>query len=112
MINELTWPIIIASIACAAAVIGAIVIRRSRRDKEFEVPRKYERRPRNTGKAAFYSMYFSLYFMIGFLLILLVGKEIFGFPEFGAIQALTASTLVLSGSFLVLRWHFNRKGGV
>jgi len=104
------WPIIMILIASLAVIIGIVTIWRVRRERKSGFPRSDERTSRITGKAAFYSLYIGLYFMIAVLIVLLVGKEFFGFPDLDAMPALNSSILVFSVSFLVLRWYFNRKG--
>jgi len=104
------WPIIMILIASLAVIIGIVTIWRVRRERKSGFPRSDERTSRITGKAAFYSLYIGLYFMIAVLIVLLVGKEFFGFPDLDAMPALNSSILVFSVSFLVLQWYFNRKG--
>jgi uncharacterized membrane protein len=110
MMNAFLWPVIMVLIAALAVIIGVITIWRTRRERKAGFPRSDERTSRITGKAAFYSLYIGLYFMIAVLLVLLVGKEFFDFPDLDAMPALNASILVSSVSFLVLQWYFNRKG--
>ena len=108
--NVFLWPIIMVLIASLAIVIGVIAFWKARREWKSGFPRSDERTSRINGKAAFYSLYVGLYFMIAVLLILIVGKEFFEFPDLDAYPVLNASILVFSISFLVLRWYFNRKG--
>jgi hypothetical protein len=108
--NVFLWPIIMVLIASLAVIIGIIAIWKSHRERKLGFPRSDERTQQITGKAAFYSLYIGLYFMIAVLIVLLVGKEFFGFPDLDAMPALNASILVFSVSFLVLRWYLNRKG--
>ena len=108
--NVFLWPIIMVLIASLGVIIGVFTIWKVHRERKSGFPRSDERTQRITGKAAFYSLYIGLYFMVAVLIVLLVGKEFFGFPDLDAMPALNGSILVFSVSFLVLRWYFNRKG--
>ena len=108
--NIFVWPIIMVLIAALAVIIGAFAIWKARREWKSGFPRSDERTSRITGKAAFYSLYIGMFFMIAVNLSLIVGQELFEFPDLDAMPALNASVLVFSLSFLVLRWYFDRKG--
>jgi len=108
--NVFLWPIIMVLIAALAVVIGVFSIWRARREWKSGFPRSDERTSRITGKAAFYALYIGMFFMIAVNLSLIVGKELFEFPDLDAMPALNASVLICSLSFLVLRWYFDKKG--
>ena len=91
-------------------LIGAWGIWRRLQDKKSGFPAQDERTLKITGKAATYALYVGSYFMIALLLMLIVGQEFFGLPDFGAGPVLIASLLVFSVTFLVLRWYLERKG--
>jgi len=44
-----------------------------------------------------------------YLLVNIVGREFFGWPEIEAGYPMIAALLVSSVSFLVLRWYFDKK---
>jgi hypothetical protein len=55
-------------------------------------------------------MFMCQYFIIAYLLVMIIGREFFGFPEFEAGYPMIASLLVSNVSFLVLRLYLGRKG--
>jgi hypothetical protein len=69
-----------------------------------------ERTQKLNGKAAYYAMFMCQYSIIAYPLVNIVGREFFGMPEIEAGYPMIAALLVSSVSFLVLRWHFGRKG--
>lgn len=69
-----------------------------------------ERTRRVQGQAALYAWVVSVEFTAGFILVLFVGSQFAWFPSIGAMLALEASLLVSMASFLLLRWHLDRKG--
>jgi len=55
-------------------------------------------------------MFMGQYFILAYLFINIIGREFYGMPEIEAGYPMIAALLVLSVSFLVLRWRFDRKG--
>lgn len=68
-----------------------------------------ERTRQVQGQAALYAWVVSVEFTTGFVLVLLVGSQIQWFPSISAMLALEATLLVSIASFLLLRWHLDRK---
>ncbi len=97
-------------IVALIVLIGVLLVWRMVKDRRSGYPSQDERTRRITGKAATYSLYIGLYFMITLLLILITGSELLGYYLFNAGDALVASVLVQSVTWLVLRWYFERKG--
>lgn len=97
-------------IVALIVLIGVLLVWRMVKDRRSGYPSQDERTRRITGKAATYSLYIGLYFMITLLLILITGRELLGYYLFNAGDALVASVLVQSVTWLVLRWYFERKG--
>lgn len=110
MMEEFTWPIIMVIIAFLIIIVGIFVILRARRESKSGFPRSDERTSKINQKAAYYSMYIGLFFMISILFSIIIGKEFFNFPDLNAMPALNATVIVMSISFLLFRWYFNRKG--
>jgi len=50
------------------------------------------------------------YFILAYLWVNIIGREFFGMPEIEAGYPMIAALLASALSFLVLRWHFGRKG--
>ena len=69
-----------------------------------------QRTQKLNGKAAYYAMFMCQYFIIAYLLVYIVGRELFGMPEIEAGYPMIAALLVSRVSFLVLRWNLGRKG--
>ena len=104
------WPIASIGIIAVIVSIGVFLIWRVRKDRRSGYPSGDERTQRITGKAATYSLYIGMYFMIALTLIFIVSRELLGYYLFNAGDALVASVLVQSVTWLVLRWYFERKG--
>src|SRR5512147_1593664 len=107
---DFTWPIISTGILALMILIGALALWRRLKDKKSGFPLADERTQRLNWKAAYYAMFMGQYFIIAYLLINIVGRELFGMPEIEAGYPMIAALLVMSVSFLVLRGLFGRKG--
>jgi len=107
---DLLWPIVSVGIVAMMVLIGVLLVWRIRKDRKSGYPSGDERTQRITGKAATYSLPIGLYFMIALLLVFIVGRELLGYYLFNAGDALVASVLVQSLTWLVLRWYLERKG--
>jgi hypothetical protein len=107
---DLGWPIVSVGIVAMIVLIGVLLVWRIRKDRRSGYPSQDERTQRITGEAAIYSLYTGLYFMIALLLVFIVGRELLGYYLFNAGDALVASVLVQSVTWLVLRWYLGRKG--
>lgn len=107
---EFTWSIFSIGILVLLISIGILVIWKKIKDKKSGFPLTDERTQRLNWKAAYYAMFLGQYFIIAYLLVNIVGQELFGIPEMEAGYPMIAALLVSAVSFLVLRWHFGRKG--
>jgi hypothetical protein len=107
---DLSWPIVSIGITSLIILIGALALWKRLRDRKSGFPLADERTQKLNGKAAYYAMFMCQYFIIAYLLVNIVGREFFGMPEIEAGYPMIAALLVSSVSFLVLRWHFGRKG--
>ena len=111
MLTEFVWPIILIVTAALIVLVGVFVVWRTHKERKSGFSLSDGRISRINEKSAYYSWYIGTFYMIAVLLILIVGKEFFGFPDLGEMPALNSSILVFSVSFLVLRLYFKRKGG-
>ncbi len=107
---DFTWPIVSTGILALIILIAALVLWRRLKDKKSGFPLADERTRRLNWKAAYYAMFMGQYFIVAYLLVNIVGREFFGMPEIEAGYPMIAALLVSSVSFIVLRWHFGRKG--
>ena len=107
---DLLWPIVSVGIVAIMVLIGVLTVWKIGKDRRSGYPLGDERTQRISGKAATYSLYIGLYFMIALLLVLIAGRELLGYYLFNAGDALVASVLVQSLTWLVLRWYLERKG--
>ena len=107
---DFTWPIVSTGILALMILIAALVLWRRLKDKKSGFPLADERTRKLNWKAAYYAMFMGQYFILAYLLVNIVGREFFGMPEIEAGYPMIAALLVSSVSFLVLRWHFGRKG--
>ena len=107
---DFTWPITSIGILALMILIAILVLWKRLKDKKSGFPLADERTKRLNWKAAYYAMFMGQYFIIAYLLVNIVGREFFGIPEIEAGYPMIATLLLSSLSFLVLRWHFDRKG--
>jgi hypothetical protein len=91
-------------------LFGALALWKRLKDVKSGFPLADERTHKLNWKAAYYAMFMCQYFIIAYLLVNIVGREFFGMPEIEAGYPMVATLLVSAASFLVLRWHFGRKG--
>ena len=107
---DLLWSIVSVGIVAMIVLIGVLLVWRIIKDRRSGYPSQDERTRRITGKAATYSLYIGLYFMLALAFVFIVGRELLGYYLFNAGDALVASVLVQSVTWLVFRWYFERKG--
>ena len=107
---DLSWPIVSIGILALLILIPALVLWKTLKDKKAGFPLADERTHKLNWKAAYYAMFMCQYFIVAYLLVNIVGSEFFGMPEIEAGYPMIAALLVSALSFLVLRWHFGRKG--
>jgi Na+/H+ antiporter NhaD/arsenite permease-like protein len=110
---DFIWPIASIGILALIILIGVLLLwktRAMRKEKKSGFPLADERTQKLNGKAAYYAMFICQYFILAYLWVTFVGKEFFGMPEIEAGYPLIAAVLVSALSFLMLRWHFGRKG--
>lgn len=107
---DFAWSIVSMGILALIVLIGALALWKRLKDKKSGLPLVDERTQKLNGKAAYYAMFMCQYFIVAYLLVNIVGREFFGMPEIEAGYPMIAAVLVSSVSFLVLRWHFGRKG--
>ena len=108
--TDFIWSIASIGILAVIVLIGVLVLWKRLNDKASGFPSTDERTQKLNGKAAYYAMFICQYFIIAYLLFSIVGGEFFGIPESEAGYPMIAVVLVSALSFLVLRWHFGRKG--
>jgi hypothetical protein len=108
--TDFNWLITSTGILALIVLIGVLIIWKTIKDKKSGLPLADERTQKLNWKAAYYAMFLCQYFIVAYLLVNMVGREFFGMPEFEAGYPMIAALLVSSVSFLVLRWHFGRKG--
>jgi hypothetical protein len=109
---DLTWLITSGGIFTLIILIGILAIWIRLKDKKSGFPSTDERTQKLNWKAGYYSMFMLQYFIIAYLFANIIGREFFGMPELEAGYPMIAALLVSSVSFLVLRWHFGRRGAV
>ena len=107
---DFTWPIISMGIIALLILIPVLVIWKTLKEKKSGYPLADERTKKLTWKAGYYAMFIGQYFILAYMWVTFVGKEFFGMPEIEAGYPMIAALLALALSFLVLRWHFGRKG--
>jgi uncharacterized membrane protein len=107
---DFTWSITSVGILALMILIGILVLWKRLKDKKSGFPLADERTQRSNWKAAYYAMFMTQYSIIAYLLVNIVGKEVLGMSEIEAGYPMIAVLLISSVSFLVLRWHFGRKG--
>jgi hypothetical protein len=103
------WPVVSIGIAAIIVLLGILLVWKIYKDRKSGFPMRDERTLKITGRAATYALYIGSYFILAFLFVLIIGKEFYGLPEIDAGYPLIASLLVFNLTYLVLRWHFNRK---
>lgn len=108
--TDFTWLIKSGGILALIILIGILAIWKTLKEKKSGFPLADERTQKLNWKAAYYAMFMCQYFIIAYVLINIVGREFLGMPEIEAGYPMMAALLVSSVSFLVLRWHFNKKG--
>jgi Na+/H+ antiporter NhaD/arsenite permease-like protein len=107
---DFIWPIVSIGNIALIILIGVLVLWKMLKEKKSGFPLADERTQKLNGKAAYYAMFVCQYFILAYLLVSFVGREFFGMPEIEAGYPMIAALLVSALSFLVLRWHFGRKG--
>jgi len=107
---DFNWLITSTGILALIVLIGVLVIWKTIKDKKSGFPLADERTQKLNWKASYYAMFLGQYFIIAYLFVNIVGREFFGMLEIEAGYPMIAALLVSSVSFLVLRWHFGRKG--
>jgi hypothetical protein len=107
---DFTWSILSIGVFALIILIGILVLWKRLKDKKSGLPLADERTQRLSWKAAYYAMYMGQYFIVAYLLFNIIGREFLGMPEIEAGYPMIAALLASSVSFLVLRWHFGRKG--
>ena len=107
---DFTWLIASGGILALIILIGILVIWKTLKEKKSGFPLADERTKKLNWKAGYYAMFMGQYFILAYLLVNIIGREFFGMPEIEAGYPMIAALLVSALSFLVLRWHFGRKG--
>jgi uncharacterized membrane protein len=108
--TDFNWLITSTGILALIVLIGVLIIWKTIKDKKSRLPLADERTQKLNWKAAYYAMFLCQYFIVAYLLVNIVGREFFGMQEIEVGYPMIAALLVSSVSFLVLRWHFGRKG--
>jgi hypothetical protein len=107
---DFTWLIPSGGILALIILIGILVIWKTLKERKSGFPLGDERTKKLTWKAGYYAMFMGQYFILAYLWVNLIGREFFGMPEIEAGYPMIAALLASALSFLVLRWHFGRKG--
>jgi hypothetical protein len=107
---DFTWLIPSGGILALIILIGILVIWKTLKEKKSGFPLGDERTKKLTWKAGYYAMFMGQYFILAYLWVNIIGREFFGMPEIEAGYPMIAALLASALSFLVLRWHFGRKG--
>ena len=107
---DLNWLITSAGILTLIILLGVLAIWIKLKDKKSGFPSTDERTQKINWKAGYYAMFMGQYFILAYLWVNIIGREFFGMPDIEAGYPMIAALLALSVSFLVLRWHFGRKG--
>jgi hypothetical protein len=111
--TDFIWPIVSIANIALIILIGALVLwkmKKMLKEKKSGFPLADERTQKLNGKAAYYAMFACQYFILAYVWVTFIGREFFGMPEIEAGYPMIATLLVSALSFLVLRWHFGRKG--
>jgi len=107
---DFTWLIPSGGILALIILIGILVIWKTLKEKKSGFPLGDERTKKLTWKAGYYAMFMGQYFILAYMWVNIIGREFFGMPEIEAGYPMIAALLASALSFLVLRWHFGRKG--
>ena len=107
---DFTWPMVSMGIIALLILIPVLVIWKTLKEKKSGYPLADERTKKLTWKAGYYAMFIGQYFILAYLWISIIGREFFGMPEIEAGYPMIAALLAPALSFLILRWHFGRKG--
>jgi len=107
---DFTWSILSIGILALIILVGILVLWQRLKDKKSGFPLVDERTQGLNWKAGYYAMFMGQYFIVGYLFVNIIGRELFGMPEIEAGYPMIAALLASNVSFLVLRWHFSRKG--
>ncbi len=107
---DFTWLIPSGGILALIILVGVLVIWKTLKEKKSGFPLGDERTKKLTWKAGYYAMFMGQYFILAYLWISFIGREFFGMPEIEAGYPMIAAILASVLSFLMLRWHFGRKG--
>ena len=108
--SDFLWSFVSIGIFATIFLIGVYAIWKILKEKRLGFPTKDERTQKITGIAATYAFYIGGYFMVALMLTNIINHEFIGGPFFDAGDALIASILVNSLTFLIVHWYFNRKG--
>jgi len=109
-VADFAWPIVSVGIIALLILIPVLVIWKTLKEKKSGYPLADERTKKLTWKAGYYAMFTGQYFILAYLWVSFIGREFFGMPEIEAGYPMIAALLASALSFLVLRWHFGRKG--
>jgi len=109
MIN-IEWIFVSIGILATIVLIGVLAIWKILKDKKLGFPTKDERTQKITGIAATYAFYIGSYFMVALMLMNILSTEFLGASILDTGYAIISSILVSNLTFLIVRWHFNRKG--
>ena len=107
---DFTWLIPSGGILALIILIGVLVIWKTLKEKKSGFPLGDERTKKLTWKAGYYAMFMGQYFILAYIWVSFIGREFFGMPEIEAGYPMIAALLASALSFLMLRWHFGRKG--
>ena len=109
MIN-IEWIFVSIGILAIIVLIGVLAIWKILKDKKLGFPTKDERTQKITGIAATYAFYIGSYFMLALMFTNILSTEFLGESILDTGYAIISAILVSNLTFLIVRWHFNRKG--
>jgi len=107
---DFAWPIVSMGILALLILIPVLIIWKRLKDKKSGYPLTDERTRKINWRAGYYAMFIGQYFILAYLLVDIVGREFFGMPETEAGYPMIAAVLVSALSYIILSWHFSRKG--
>ena len=110
--NELLWSLASVGILAIIVLIGVLAIWKILKEKRLGFPNKDERTQKITGIAATYAFYTGSYFMLALMFTNILSTELLGASILDTGYAIISSILVSNLTFLIVRWHFNRKGDI
>ncbi|MCJ7714276.1 DUF2178 domain-containing protein [Candidatus Bathyarchaeota archaeon] len=108
--TNIEWIFVSIGILAIIVLIGVLAIWKILKDRRLGFPTKDERTQKITGIAATYAFYIGSYFMLALIFTNILSIEFLGVSILDTGYAIISAILVSNLTFLIVRWHFNRKG--